>query len=718
MTYRWDEALEEWFINDQRGLEHGFTVFHRPERETGCEAPLAFTLAVRGDLRVDVQSDRRGIRFLHHTLGAVLTYTGLTVIDADGKHLSARFESSGQAVELLVDERNARYPLTIDPLVQQGYLKAHNTEMDDFFGCAVAVSGNTVVIGACGEDSNANGVNGDRNDNSCPESGAAYIFVRSGTAWSRKTWSQQAYIKASNTGAGDHFGSAVAISGDIVVIGAHGEDSKANGINKDQGNNGAANSGAAYVFQRKGTRWCQLAYLKASNSNAEDRFGSSVAINADTAVIGAWGESSKTTGVNGKEGNNNRPNAGAAYVFIKGGSSWFFAQKQAYLKASNTDAGDYFGYAVDISGDTILVGASGEDSNEKGVNGDQSDNSAADAGAVYVFSRSATAWAQQAYVKAANTDSEDYFGAAVAIDGDHMVIGAFGEDGDNTIPRNNSATFAGAAYVFSRSGTDWSQKNYLKATNTNWGDRFGYSVGISGDTILIGAPEEDSRATGINGDEYDNSASYSGAAYVFHKTGPSWYFATQRAFVKSSNTGAHDHFAYSVAISGVTVVAGAYGEDSMSTGVNGDQMNKSAHDAGAAYVLEQCFAEAFSVGQGCYGAGPPPVMSSTLPVMGSTMQISVKGAPANMFGVTLLGFTHAGISFGHGCVAFVHLMWPTVPILFNTDSTGSWQSGPFPVSNSHQLWCMRVAVQAGIHHPPTLPLGMAITNAMWLRVGY
>ena len=129
----------------------------------------------------------------------------------------------------------------------------------------MAVSGDTVVVGAIGEDSNATGVNGDQSDNSATDSGAAYVFVRSGT-----NWSQQAYLKASNTGAGDHFGISVAVSGDTVVVGAHGEDSNATGVNGNQSDNSAIDSGAAYVFVRSGTNWSQQAYLKASNTGADD----------------------------------------------------------------------------------------------------------------------------------------------------------------------------------------------------------------------------------------------------------------------------------------------------------------------------------------------------------------------------------------------------------------------------------------------------------------
>jgi hypothetical protein len=223
--------------------------------------------------------------------------------------------------------------------------------------------------------------------------------------------------------------------------------------------------------------------------------------------------------------------AGAAYVFVRSGTTW---SQQAYLKASNTDGGDDFGWSVAVSGDTVLVGAEQESSAATGVNGNQADNTAAQAGAAYVFVRSGTTWSQQAYLKASNTDAADNFGMSVAISGDTAVVGAPGEasaatgvDGNQA---DDSATFAGAAYVFARSGMTWSQQAYLKASNTNADDSFGSlsngyfsgsSVAVSGDTVVVGAGGESSAATGVNGNQADNTASGAGAAYVFTGvTGP------------------------------------------------------------------------------------------------------------------------------------------------------------------------------------------------------
>ena len=270
-------------------------------------------------------------------------------------------------------------------LEQAVYGKASNAGTGDVFGYSVALSGDTLAVGAYGEASGATGVNpaSGQADNSAPYAGAVYLFVRTGT-----TWTQQAYLKASNTGAGDVFGSSVALSGDTLAVGAHGEASGATGVNPvtGQADNSASAAGAVYVFVRTGMTWTQQAYVKASNTGAYDYFGSSVSLSGDTLAVGADSEASRATGVNpaGGQADNSARYAGAVYVFVRSGTTW---TQQAYLKASNTGAYDYFGTSIALSGDTLAVGAYGEAGEATGVNpaGGQADNSAADAGAVYVF---------------------------------------------------------------------------------------------------------------------------------------------------------------------------------------------------------------------------------------------------------------------------------------------------------------------------------------------
>ena len=442
----------------------------------------------------------------------------------NGKQTNNSARDSGAAYVLVRDGTN---------WVQQAYLKASNTGGNDVFGFSVAISGDTVAVGARWESSNATGVNGNQSNNSASAAGAVYVFVRSGT-----NWMQQAYLKASNTGASDIFGRSMAISGDTMVISAALEDSNATGVNGNQTNNSATDSGAAYVFVHDGTNWVQQAYLKASNTGAVDWFGFSVALSGDTIVIGATQEDSNATGINGNQTNNSATDSGAAYVFVRDGTNWM---QQAYLKASNTGAGDNFGYSVAISGDTLVVGANLEGSKAAGVNGNQSDNSALHAGAAYVFVREGTNWSQQAYLKASNPGgldpslgpilgSGDEFGRSVAIFGDTVVVGAANEDGNatgvNGDQSDENAPLAGAAYVFVRSATSWSQQAYLKPSNTRTFDgffgeipnsalEFGISVAISGDTVVVGADGDFSNATGVNGDQSNTNATFSGAAYVF-----------------------------------------------------------------------------------------------------------------------------------------------------------------------------------------------------------
>ncbi len=578
LTYQWDQQMEEWFVNDQRGLEHGFVLRERPAGG-GRGQPLEVVLTVRGGLRTILSADRQTLHFRDDARAAVLNYGGLKVWDVDGKVLPSHFEAAGQKqVRLVVDEADARYPLTIDPIAQQAYLKAGNTGASDWFGQSVAVSGNTVVVGAYAEDSNSTGVNGNSANNSTYNGGAAYVFTRNGS-----TWTQQAYLKASNTGGGDQFGISVAVWGDTVVIGANCESSNATGVNGNQTNNFASLAGAAYVFTRSGTEWTQQAYLKAGNTGDGDQFGIAVAVSGDTVVVGAGSEDSNATGVNGNPVDNSAANSGAAYLFTRSGTTW---TQQAYLKSANSEAGDRFGGSVAVWGDTVVVGAARESSNATGIDGNHADNSASAAGAAYVFTRSGTEWTQQAYLKASNTGAGDSFGTAVAVSGDTVIVGASTEGsnatGVNGNQANNSTYAAGAAYVFIRSGTAWTQQAYLKASNTRTQSLFGSSAAVSGDTVIVGAYGENSNATGINGNQSDNSANAAGAAYVFTRTGTIW---SQQAYLKASNAYGIDYFGASVAVSGDTVVIGAEGEDSNATGVNGNSIDDSAGDSGAAYIF-------------------------------------------------------------------------------------------------------------------------------------
>lgn len=409
---------------------------------------------------------------------------------------------------------------------QQAYIKASNGEAGDEFGWDLALSddGNTLAVGADGEDSAATGINGNQADNSALNAGAAYVFTRS----SGGVWSQQTYIKASNAQVTDLFGGGISLSGDgdTLAVGAGKEDSAATGINGNQADNLADGAGAAYVFTRNGGTWTQQAYVKASNTGASDTFGNVLFLSSDgnTLAVGVGNEDSFSTGVNGNGSDNSALESGAVYVFTRSGATW---SQQAYVKASNTDAGDLFGVTVALSGDgnTLAVGARAEDSAATGINGTQSDNSALSAGAAYVFVRSSGVWSQQAYIKASNAEAVDQFGCGVALsgDGNTLAVGAFNEDSPAAGVNGNQGNSAplpfraGAAYVFSRSGSAWLQQAYVKASNPGLFDVFGASVVLSsdGNTLAVGTQLEDSAATGINGNQADNSAPDAGAVYAY-----------------------------------------------------------------------------------------------------------------------------------------------------------------------------------------------------------
>ncbi len=372
---------------------------------------------------------------------------------------------------------------------------------------------------------------------------------------------QRTYLKASNPDINDRFGSAVAASGMTVVVGAPDEQSSATGINGNQSDNSATLAGAAYVFVQSGSTWTQEAYLKSPAPLLVGTFGKSVAIDGDTLVVGSRLFST---------------------VYTRTGTTWSY---EASLVPSNFGPQDGHANSIAIAGATIVVGAHLEDSNAVGVNGDGTNNSAGDSGAAYVFRRTGTIWAQEAYLKASNTYQNDQFGFSVSISGETIVVGAKFEKsnatGVNGSQNNLSAPSSGAAYVFVRNGTNWTQEAYLKASNAQASDLFGFAVSVYDDTVLVTARNEASDADGVNGDQTDNSVPNSGAAYIFVRNGTSW---AQEAYLKASNSDGSDYFGWSASLSSDYAVIGAPFELGGDSGVNGDQGNHSV-GGGAAYLF-------------------------------------------------------------------------------------------------------------------------------------
>lgn len=336
--------------------------------------------------------------------------------------------------------------------------------------------------------------------------GAAYVYVYNGS-----TWVEQAKLTASNGAEGDGFGFSVAASGDTVVVGAPYSDQK------------GLDAGSAYVFTRSGSVWTQQAELVAKDGASIDYLGISVSIDQNTIVTGAYYDDDKGA------------DSGSAYVFSRNGSSW---TQQAKLRASDGAAGDFFAYSVTVEANTIVAGAHWADTN------------GLDSGSAYVFTRSGSTWTEQAKLLPHDGAEQDYFGYSVSLSGDTVVIGAHWEDAKG----NNS----GSAYVFTRTAGTWTEQTKLFASDGAAHDVFGNSVSISGETIVIGAYQDDDK--GMN----------SGSAYIFTRAAGTW---SQKPKLLVTDGSSNDYFGYSVSIDGDNIAVGAYQDDDGGT------------DSGSAYIF-------------------------------------------------------------------------------------------------------------------------------------
>jgi trimeric autotransporter adhesin len=284
---------------------------------SGVVPPTVTLVPGTADYVVDVSLLQQSVTLTASvaTAGDTLTIAG-TPVASGAPSAELTLSLGDNPVDIVVENDlgwRRTYRLTLRraaQLTQYAYGKASNTGASDWFGISVALSGDTLAVGAYGEASAAQGVGGNQGDNSASQSGAVYVFRRSGSAWA-----QEAYLKASNTGAGDEFGISVALSGDTLAVGARSEDSAAQGVGGNQGDNTATDSGAIYVFRRSGSAWAQEAYLKASNTGAGDSFGIRVALSGDTLAVGAYFEASAAQGVGGNQGDDSATESGAVYVF-------------------------------------------------------------------------------------------------------------------------------------------------------------------------------------------------------------------------------------------------------------------------------------------------------------------------------------------------------------------------------------------------------------------
>jgi hypothetical protein len=395
--------------------------------------------------------------------------------------------------------------------VQQQQLTANDGAAQDNFGGAVAINGDTIAVGA---ERDTVGPNASQ--------GAVYVFTRSGA-----TWSLQQKLTSNDGAENSFFGSAVSLNGDTLLVGAS--------LDPIEGRLG---QGSAYVFTRSGGVWTQRQKLVGVDREEGQEFGFAVALGDNTLAVGAFAD-----------GNGPNRHRGAVYVFTQSGGIWAPQQK---IRGVQVD--EFFGNSIALSGDTLAVGAFRDD---VGANVDQ--------GSAYIYTRNNGFWTQQQKLTAPDGAVNDFFGFSVALSGDTVAVGSYQDDVGTTFNQ-------GSAYVFTRSGGVWTQQQKLTANDGVGGDEFGYSVALSGDTLVVGA---DVGKVGANGSQ--------GSAYVFTRDGGAW---TQRQKLIAADGAAVDLFGSSVALGGGTIVVGAPFDD---IGANENQ--------GSAYVF---------VGNACQAAALKP----------------------------------------------------------------------------------------------------------------
>lgn len=468
-------------------------------------------------------------------------YANIRVVDKAG-NISAVTSSDGYAI--ICDLADGWCP-------SETILSVNNESGDRFGGVSSAVSYDTMAVGVTGEDSGDTTItNGSTapSDNTKVTSGAVYVYRFDGT-----NWLQEAYIKASNSDAGDAFGTRVSLKGDTLAVSAPLEDSSQttilNSSDPASTNNSLSGSGAVYVYQRSGTTWVQQAYIKANNANADDGLRS-VSLGEDLIAVGALGEDSNQTTITITGGtNNSNSGSGAVYIFRRNNSTW---SQEAYIKAANNGATDAFGMDVSLSGDTLAVSGYLEDSDQTGITngtGTSASNLMGNSGAVYIYRRSGTSWVQEAYIKAPQLKTSLQFGETLSLNGNTLVVGTSGEASTQNYITNgvgaavNSTSFnAGAAYVYVRSGSIWSQQAFIKPSNAQARDFFGAKVSLHGHVLVVTAPEEESKQKHVTHGSTastDDSLSDRGAIYVFRRAGTNW---SQEAYIKSQTSVAGTKF--------------------------------------------------------------------------------------------------------------------------------------------------------------------------------
>ncbi|TGK44685.1 fibronectin type III domain-containing protein [Leptospira andrefontaineae] len=500
--------------------------------------------------------------------------------------------------------------------VQQAYIKPWNAGADDQFGGynylnegaqlfnSIDIDGDTLVVGVQLEDSSiatiTNGTINPTDNNSLSNAGAVYVYKRTGS-----NWAQEAYLKPGNINSADHFGSAVDISGDLIAVGAEGDDSNqttiTNGTTSSTNNTGT-NRGAVFLYRRTGSTWVQEAYIKSSNTSGD--FGRRLSLDGNLLAVRAPDDlSNQNTITNGTTSSANTSLAtpgGSIFVYRRG--SDLLWKQEAYIKPFNPRVGTSFGKMLQVSGDTIAIGDAAESNNvttiTNGTPPDSTNTGMADSGAVYIYRYSGLVWYHEAYIKVLNVGTSDSFGTSVSLNNNRLIVGSPFEDSLYPIQgvwTDNFGTDVGAAYIFDRDQNTayWAQSSmtstYLKSPYPISGMQFGTHVVINGDRAFVGAKGDASAENRILYDKKvgtDTSFPAAGAVFSF-KRNPITGVWEPEAYFKPSNINAGDGFGVSVAVSNNTIAIGAPFEDSNQTTItNGTTSSgdNSTVDSGAVYI--------------------------------------------------------------------------------------------------------------------------------------
>ncbi len=397
---------------------------------------------------------------------------------------------------------------------QTAFLKAHNFDAHDFFGRQIVIDGERIAVGAQSEAGCSTEVNMNGEYNGCRQAGAVYIFEKQENG----EWLETAYIKPNIAAQNTFFGQGLALSGDMLIVGAPGEDSCSNEINSGMTNHDCEGAGAVFVFEEIEGIWVQTNYIKGSHLDSGDAFGGYLDYDAGLLAVGSRNDDSCSTTINIGAEDNSCENVGAVYLFEVVEGTW---NEVGYLKASNAEDRDQVGRIVSISEGRVLATARYEDGCGDGVN-PLHDNDCADSGAAYVFSQQNGVWEQEAYLKPLQASEGQQFAWYATLEKSRAVISSFRDPlcgaGIGSSNISTDCEFSGTAYIFGLRNDGWRLDGYIKSPNSDPGDKFGTSLAVHHQQILIGATGEDSCSNVVNIGMDDNECPDTGAGYLYDLT--------------------------------------------------------------------------------------------------------------------------------------------------------------------------------------------------------